>query len=113
MQMKSLFKVSTVALALALVGCGGDIKIQPTVNDNSTNTDNSVNNSNNTTNPGTTDPVECASYDSDAGTVEGTYDGKDCLYNDSFASKNISITSNLTFEELPDGGIHVLSLIHI
>ncbi|WP_286235106.1 hypothetical protein [Thalassotalea sediminis] len=107
MQLKSLFKVSAVACALALVGCGGDIKINPTVNDNSTTTDNSVNNSNNTSNSGQQDAVECASYESDAGTVEGTFDGKDCLYNDSFASKNISITSNLTFEELPDGGVHV------
>lgn len=103
--MKTLFKVSAVACALALVGCGGDIKIEPTVNDNSV--DNSTNNSNNTTNGGNTDQVECASYESAAGTVEGTYDGKDCLYNDSFASKNISITSNITFDELPDGGIHV------
>lgn len=105
--MKSLFKVSAVACALALVGCGGDIKIEPTVNDNSSTTDNSVNNSNNTTNSGTPTVVECASYESNAGTVEGTFDGKDCLYNDSFASKNISITSNITFEELPDGGVHV------
>ncbi|MDO6427514.1 hypothetical protein Q4489_10835 [Thalassotalea sp. 1_MG-2023] len=107
MQLKSLFKVSAVACALALVGCGGDIEITPTVNDNSTTTDNSVNNSNNTDNGGQQDVVECASYESDAGTVEGTFDGKDCLYNDSFASKNISITANITFDELPDGGVHV------
>ncbi|MDG1751429.1 MAG: hypothetical protein P8I03_07200 [Thalassotalea sp.] len=107
MQMKSLFKVSAIACALTLVGCGGDIQITPTVNDNSTTTDNSVSNSNNTSNEGTTEPVECSSYETDAGTVEGSFDGLDCLYNDSFASKNISITANLTFEELPDGGIHV------
>ena len=104
--MKSLFKVSAIACALALVGCGGDIKITPTVNDNSTSTDNSVNNSNNTTGA-TTETVECASYQTDAGKVEGSFDGLDCLYNDSFASKNISITANLTFEELPEGGAHV------
>jgi hypothetical protein len=107
MQMKTLFKVSAIACALTLVGCGGDIKINPTVNDNSTTTDNSVSNSNNTSNQGTTEPVTCTSYETDAGIVEGSYDGLDCLYNDSFASKNIAITANLTFEELPDGGIHV------
>ncbi|GAA6203514.1 MULTISPECIES: hypothetical protein [Thalassotalea] len=107
MQMKSLFKVSAIACALTLVGCGGDIQITPTVNDNSSTTDNSVNNSNNTVDNGATETVECTSYETEAGTVEGAFDGLDCLYNDSFASKNISITANLTFEELPNGGIHV------
>ena len=46
MNIKTLFKVSVIASAMALVGCGGDIKIEPTVNDNSV--DNSTNNSNNT-----------------------------------------------------------------
>ncbi|MFC6440755.1 hypothetical protein [Bowmanella sp. JS7-9] len=105
MKLAGLFKASAIASALALVGCGGDINITPTVNDNSTYTDNSVNNSNNTTG-GTSEDVTCASYESAAGTVEGTFDGLDCLYNDSFASKNISITSNITFEELPNGGVH-------
>ena len=49
MQLNQLFKVSALAAAVALVGCGGDINITPTVNDNSTTTDNSVVNSNNTT----------------------------------------------------------------
>ena len=46
MELKDLFKVSTLAAAIALVGCGGDINI------NEGNVDNSVNNSNNTTNNG-------------------------------------------------------------
>lgn len=107
MELRTAFKTSAIALALMLAGCGGDINITPTVNDNSTNTDNSTNNSNNTTGGNTGDEVECASYESSAGTVEGTYDGQDCQYNDSFASRNISITSNITFEELPNGGVHV------
>lgn len=107
MQIKSLFKVSAIVCAISLVGCGGDIKITPTVNDNSTNTDNSTNNSNNTSGGGGDETVECASYTTDAGLVEGNFDGLDCIYNDSFASKNISITANITFEELPEGGLHL------
>lgn len=111
MELKNIFRVSLVAAAVSLTACGGDINVTPTVNDNST-TDNSVgDNSNNTTNNnggGTTAPeVVCASYTTDSGTVEGTVAGNDCLYNDSFASANINITSNITFEELPEGGVHV------
>ena len=106
MDFNRLFKASAIATALILAGCGGDINITPTVVDNSV--DNSTNNSNNsTTTPVTPVDVTCASYQSTAGTVEGTFDGLDCLYNDSFASKNISITSNITFEELPEGGVHL------
>lgn len=106
MKLSGLFKVSLVAAAMTLAGCGGDIQITPTVNDNSTNTNNSVNNSNNTTgNTGTA--VECTSYETENGKIEGTFDGLDCLYNNSFASSNIQITSNLTFDELPNDGVHV------
>ncbi|MCV2884839.1 hypothetical protein OE749_09035 [Aestuariibacter sp. AA17] len=107
MELKNVFKVSAISLALVLAGCGGDIEITPTVNDNSTTTDNSVNNSNNNSGTDQSGDAQCASYEGSAGTVEGTYDGTDCLYNDSFASKNISITSNITFEELPNNGVHV------
>lgn len=106
MEIKNTFKISALFLAMALAGCGGDINVTPTVNDNSTSTDNSVNNSNNTTGTTTEEDVVCASYESDAGTVEGTFDGLDCLYNDSFSSKSIAITSNITFAELPNEGVH-------
>lgn len=109
MQLNHSFKVSTLAVAIALVGCGGDINITPTVNDNSSMTDNSVTNSNNTTTtPVTEVEVNCASYQSDAGVVEGVQAGNDCIYNDSFSSKTISIESNITFEALPEGGVHLL-----
>ena len=90
MKLSDLFKVSLVATAMTLAGCGGDIEITPTVNDNSSSTDNSVNNSNNTTGSTTEEEAVCASYESDAGTVTGVVSGIDCLYNDSFASKTIS-----------------------
>jgi len=107
MKLSDLFKVSLVATAMTLAGCGGDIEITPTVNDNSSTTDNSVNNSNNTAGSTADEDAECASYESDAGTVTGIVSGIDCLYNDSFASKTISITNNITFKELPGGGVHV------
>ena len=109
MKLSDLFKVSLLASAVTLTACGGDIEITPTVNDNSTNTDNSTNNSNNNTDNGSNDDFECASYESDAGTVQGVFDGKDCTYNDSFASKSIEITSNITFQEIPDGGVHLFA----
>ncbi|MBH0039187.1 hypothetical protein [Pseudoalteromonas sp. SWN166] len=107
MKLSDLFKVSLVATAMTLAGCGGDIEITPTVNDNSSTTDNSVNNSNNTAGSTADEDAECASYESDAGMVTGVVSGIDCLYNDSFASKTISITNNITFKELPGGGVHV------
>ncbi|GAP73663.1 hypothetical protein ABMY44_00845 [Pseudoalteromonas sp. Cnat2-41] len=107
MKLSDLFKVSLVASAVTLAACGGDIEITPTVNDNSTNTDNSVNNSNNTSGGDNSDDFECASYESDSGTVQGVFDGRDCIYNDSFASKTIEITSNITFSEIPDNGVHL------
>ncbi len=107
MELKNIFRISLVAAAVSLTACGGDINITPTVNDNSTVTDNSVNDSNNVAAPEPVVEVECASYESSVGTVEGVQSGDDCVYNDSFASKNISITSNITFEALPNDGVHV------
>ena len=107
MKVKNIAMLSVLASSIILTGCGGDINITPTVVDNSTSTDNSTNNSNNTTTGGSTEEVVCASYTTAAGTVEGVVAGDDCLYNDSFANANISITSNITFESLPNGGVHV------
>ena len=52
MQLKHLFKASTIATALVLAGCGGDINISEGDIDNSV-TDNSVTNNNNDTGGGT------------------------------------------------------------
>lgn len=107
MEFKRIFKASAIATALLLAGCGGDINVTPTVNDNSV--DNSTNNSNNTDNSGgsggDTDQNPCASY----GERKGAYDGQDCTYSTVFASKNVQITEDLTFAELPDGGVHLFT----
>src|SRR5690554_1551712 len=103
MNLQTIFKVTAIASALVLAGCGGDIEVTPTVNDNS------VNNSNNTgtgTGETPTDPGSenlCAVHNG----VQGAFDGRDCEYNLEFASRNVEITEDLTFSELPDGGVHV------
>lgn len=109
MQLNTLFKVSALTTALVLAGCGGDINVTPTVNDNSSSTDNSVNNSNNTTTTETgggsgSSDNPCATY----GERVGAFDGLDCTYSPVFASKNVQITEDLTFSELPNGGVHLL-----
>jgi len=103
-KLKNIFQVSIVAGALALAGCGGDINITPTVNDNSV--DNSTNNSGNTT---TTPPVVDTNPCATRGDLQGAYDGQDCVYSAAFASKNVEITEDLTFADLSDDGVHVFN----
>lgn len=96
MELKSMFKVSAVALALVLVGCGGDINITPTVNDNST-----VNNpppTNGGDNGGDENP--CGSYESGSDTVQGTYDSSNqiCTYSTNFVSAAKPLTTDVTLE---------------
>ena len=105
MKLQTLFKVTAIASALALAGCGGDISVNPTVNDNSTN-----NSGNTVNNP----PAEGGGGDSGTENicavhngVQGAFDGRDCEYNLEFASRNVEITEDVTFAELPDGGVHV------
>ena len=85
----------------ALAACdSGDININPSTSDNST--DNSVTNSNITTeNP-------CASYVNSGGqTIEGEYDGTNCTYSPAFADAGNNITTDITIPELDDGGVHI------
>lgn len=103
--MKTLFQVSALTSALMLVGCGGDINIQPTVNDNS------VNDSNNTSTSTPDVPADeniCASYGEGTDLKQGsmTSDG-DCSYGLTFASKSIEIAEDLTLSSLPNGGVHI------
>lgn len=98
MQLKSLFNLSVIASVIILTGCGGDIKVTPTVIDNSIS--NAL--------PDQTPPAEtnlCATR----GELTGAFDGRDCTYSAAFASKNVQITEDLTFAELPDDGVHVFS----
>ena len=85
----------------ALAACdSGDININPSTSDNST--DNSVTNSNITTeNP-------CASYVNSGGqTIEGEFDGANCTYSPAFADAGNNITTDIIIPELDDGGVHI------
>ncbi len=102
MTLKGLFNVSTVALALALAGCGGDINITPTTIDNSTTTVTDSNNTtNNNTTGGSTDTNPCASYtNSSEEMVQGTYDSTNaiCTYSTDFVSAANALTSDITLD---------------
>ncbi|WP_416305500.1 hypothetical protein [Neptunicella sp. SCSIO 80796] len=97
------FKVSAVAIALILAGCGGDINITPTVNDNSTNNSNNTNNNgsdNGGSDNGGSDTNICASYESGDDTVQGTYDSNTniCTYNTSFVSAANPLVADITLD---------------
>lgn len=110
MELKNLFRVSAIVAAMALTGCGGDIEVTPTVNDNSTN------NSNNTTNngdsggdtggdTGTTNP--CTTRAVGSTEVQGTFQAPHCVYGTDFASKSLEVQADVTFKKLENGGAHV------
>lgn len=103
MQIKTLFKVSTIAGALILAGCGGDINIKPTVNDNSTTTTTT------TTTGAATNPVAAVNPCASRGDLQGAYNGTDCEYSASFASKNVEIETDIEFAKLSNDGVHVLN----
>lgn len=106
--MKSRF-VATLTFCAALAACdSGDININPSTSDNST--DNSVSNSNNTTAAPVAEENPCASYVNSGGqTIEGDFDGKNCTYSPAFADAGNNITTDITIPELPAGGVHVFS----
>ncbi|MBD1583699.1 hypothetical protein [Pseudoalteromonas sp. S16_S37] len=111
MKFSGLFKVSLVASALVLAGCGGDIKITPTVNDSS------VKNSNNTTTTPTTPTTPdtgdgkvenpCTKRTVAGNEVQGEFKAPHCVYDTNFAGKNLEIEENITFKALANGGAHV------
>ncbi|OHU85476.1 MULTISPECIES: hypothetical protein [Pseudoalteromonas] len=114
MKLSGLFKVSLVASALVLAGCGGDIKVTPTVNDNSVNnSNNTTNNSGNPTDP--TDPTPdpggkdnpCTKRTVAGNEVQGEFVAPHCVYGTDFAGKTLEIEDDITFAALENGGAHV------
>ncbi|WP_105169526.1 hypothetical protein [Pseudoalteromonas sp. T1lg23B] len=111
MKISGLFKVSLVASALVLAGCGGDIKVTPTVNDNSVNnSNNTTNNSGNPTDP-TPDPGgkvnPCTKRTVAGNEVQGEFVAPHCVYSTNFAGKTLEIEEDITFAALENGGAHV------
>jgi hypothetical protein len=100
--MKRNFLFTVVVAGVALAGCGsGDINIEPST---------TVTDSNNTTNTGgggNADDV-CASYVNSGGqTIQGSYDGTNCTYSQSFVGQGNNLQTDLTIPALPDGGAHI------
>ncbi|MEX2123580.1 MAG: hypothetical protein WD795_06775 [Woeseia sp.] len=95
---------AAVIAGTALVGCGsGDIEIAPST---------SVNNSNNSSGGGGggggDDDDLCASYINSGGqTIQGSYDGTNCTYSQSFVGAGNNLKFDLTIPALPDGGAHI------
>jgi len=93
----------TVAVAgLVMAACdSGDINIQPAT---------TVTDSNNTIIEGSTggDTNPCASYVNSGGQeIQGSYDGTNCSYAESFVGAGNNLTVDLTIPVLPNGGAHV------
>lgn len=101
MNIKAIFSLSL--LAAAITACdGGGVTLAPSTN---------VNNSNNTVNEGggngggTTNP--CASYSVSGQVVQGSHDGTNCTYSNTFVSDTRPLTTDLVINELPNGGLHI------
>ncbi|MEJ2130431.1 MAG: serine/threonine protein kinase [Gammaproteobacteria bacterium] len=90
----------TAAVSLLIVGCGGgDIKLNPT------NIDNSTDNSTNVGGGGGLNP--CANY-TDAGSgqfFQGSFDGTNCTYRSDFVGVNNPLTVDLTIPFI--SGVHI------
>ena len=95
--------VTAIAAGALLTGCGsGDINIDP-----STNVSNS-NNTNNSGGGGGNDDDVCASYVNSGGqTIQGSYDGTNCTYSQSFVGAGNNLKFDLTIPALPEGGAHI------
>ena len=75
MKLQAIFRITAVASALVLAGCGGDIQVTPTVNDNSTN---NSGNTSTVTNPAPVTPPAAVNPCAEHNGVQGAYDGRDC-----------------------------------
>lgn len=100
MNIKTIFSVCV--LAAAITACdGGGVTLAPTT---------SVSNSNNSTvtggdNTPTVNP--CASYTVSGQTVQGSFDGTNCTYSNTFVSDTRPLTTDLVINELSNGGLHI------
>ena len=94
--------VAVILTGLSMAACdSGDINIQPAT---------TVTDSNNTIIEGSTggDTNPCASYVNSGGqSIQGSYDGTNCSYAESFVGAGNNLTVDLTIPRLPNGGAHV------
>lgn len=104
MKLKNFFALNVLAATLAACGGGGDINLNPSLNQNNSN-NNTTNNSGGTPQP--TNP--CAKYVKGGQELQGTLTGANCVYGASFASSSNEITTDLTIRELPNNGVHIFT----
>jgi len=101
MNKKSLLGASILAATLAACDSGG-VSLSPAV---------SVTNSNNSTVTGGTSTTPatnpCAAYAVSGQNIQGTYDGKNCTYSNTFVSDTRPLTTDLLIRELPNNGLHI------
>lgn len=106
MKLHPVFAISTLTAALVACG-GGDINIDAgNQTPNAGTPQSSTSSSSSSSAPAVSN---CASYTQNNQTYKGLEDGNNCFYPSTFASSNREITQDLTFNALPNGGVHVLS----
>lgn len=99
--MKKIIFVAAACMALVGCGGGGDVNVNPTTIDNST--DNSQ-----TTNAPVEEDNPCASYSNSGGQlIEGDYDGRDCTYPPTFVDAGNNLMVDMTIPALDGDGVHV------
>lgn len=104
MHINNIFKISALAAALSLVGCGGDIVLDAsTINNSVDNSDNS------TTGTNAVDTNPCALYIKDGVTIQGDIEGDNCRYTSRFVSSSNEIANDVTFSTLENGGSHIFN----
>lgn len=105
MNIKSLFGLSL--LAAAITACdGGGVTLAPSNNvENSNNTTN--NSGDNGDNGGSTTENPCASYSVSGQTLQGTFEGGNCTYSNTFVSDTRPLTEDLVINALENDGLHI------
>lgn len=99
MRIQTSFMTSLALSGLITACSGGDVNIQPTTIDNSVSSS-------------TPPPVDvanpCASYLNAAGqTIQGSFDGLDCLYTPAFADAGNNLLVDMTIPRLNGDGVHI------
>jgi hypothetical protein len=98
---KDILGITALLIILSGCGGGGDVNIEPTTVDNSTD--------NSTTNPpaSVTPDNPCASYVNSGGqTIQGEFGGQDCTYPPTFVDAGNNLTVDMTVAALGDG-VHI------
>jgi hypothetical protein len=105
MNIKSLFGLSI--LAAAITACdGGGVTLAPSNNvENSNNTTNNSGDNGGSDGGSTENP--CASYAVSGQTIQGSFEGGNCTYSNTFVSDTRPLTEDLVINALDNDGLHI------